>query len=132
MRFLNSVAVPKIVKGGPFGIFFTSILWRNIETNEGVTLLAQFIISKKVSFAEKKYFQDRQKGGFLVLDVGFVSFCFGRGSEVRVILNMRSSSCRTNEQKSGPYASKKLPTVRVGNFSSKAPTTNKNGTHQNF
>ena len=43
---------------------------------------------------------------FEVMEVGFVSFRFGRGSEVSSGLNRRSSSC-TNEQKGGPYACKK-------------------------
>ena len=33
LRFLNSVTVPKIVKGGPFGIFLTSIVLQNISKN---------------------------------------------------------------------------------------------------
>ena len=46
----------------------------------------------------------------------FCFFLFVRGSEVSSVLNLRSS-------KKGPYASqKKRPTVRVGHFSSKAPT----------
>ena len=37
MRFLNSVTVPKNVKGGTLCDFSTSIVLQNIETNEGVT-----------------------------------------------------------------------------------------------
>ena len=35
MRFLNSVTVPKIVKGGTICNFLTSIVLQNIETNQG-------------------------------------------------------------------------------------------------
>ena len=35
MRFLNSVTVPKNVKGGTLCNFLTSIVLQNIETNEG-------------------------------------------------------------------------------------------------
>ena len=37
MRFLNSVTVPKNVKGDPLGVFDiqTSIVLQNVETNEG-------------------------------------------------------------------------------------------------
>ena len=38
MRFLNSVTVPKNVKGGALWDFLTSIVLQNIETNEGETL----------------------------------------------------------------------------------------------
>ena len=34
MRFLNSVTVPKKVKGGTLWDFLTSIVLQNIETNE--------------------------------------------------------------------------------------------------
>ena len=51
MRFLNSVTVPKIVKGGTLCDFLTSIVLQNIETNEGGTLWFQKksrIVPKKV------------------------------------------------------------------------------------
>ena len=35
LRFLNSVTVPKNVKGGTLCDFLTSIVLQNIETNEG-------------------------------------------------------------------------------------------------
>ena len=38
MRFLNSVTVPKNVKGGTLCDFLTSIVLQNIETKEGGTL----------------------------------------------------------------------------------------------
>ena len=38
-------------------------------------------------------------------------FCFGRGPDVLSVLKLRSSSCSISEQKSGPYAFKKLPNV---------------------
>ena len=37
-RFLNSVTVPKYVKGGTLWDFLTSIVLQNVETNEGGTL----------------------------------------------------------------------------------------------
>ena len=68
---------------------------------------------KKSHSAEKNLsekHQDSQRGDpkyvFEVLSVGFV-FCFGRGSEVSSVLNLRSSSCSTKEQKRGPYAYEK-------------------------
>ena len=45
MRFLNSVTVPKNVKGGTLCNFLTSIVFQNIETNEGGNPLVQ---SKKL------------------------------------------------------------------------------------
>ena len=69
MRFLNSVTVPKNVKGGngPFGIptdtlgsqrtlwdFLTYILLQNIETNEGGPFGAIQKISKKSRIVPKK------------------------------------------------------------------------------
>ena len=39
MRFLNSVTVPKNVKGGTLCDFLTSIVLQNIETNEGGPLV---------------------------------------------------------------------------------------------
>ena len=39
MRFLNSVTVPKNVKGGTLCDFLTSIVLQNIETNEGHPLV---------------------------------------------------------------------------------------------
>ena len=54
MRFLNSVTVPKNVKGGPFGIFLTSIVFQNVETNEGGTLWCNPKSFKKSSIVPKK------------------------------------------------------------------------------
>ena len=54
MRFLNSVTVPKNVKGGTLCRFLTSIVLQNIETNEGGLFGAiqkvskSFIVPKKV------------------------------------------------------------------------------------
>ena len=49
-------------------------------------------------------------------------FLFRSGSEVSSVLNFRSSSCWTNEQKVDLTRLLKLPTVRVGLFSATAPT----------
>ena len=48
MRFLNSVTVPKNVKGGTSCDFLTSTVLQNIETNEGGPSGAIQKISKKV------------------------------------------------------------------------------------
>ena len=53
MRFLNSVTVPKNVKGGTFWDFWTSIVLQNIETNEGGTLWCNLKNFKKS--AEEKW-----------------------------------------------------------------------------
>ena len=53
MRFLNSVTVPKNVKGGTLCDFLTSIVLQNIETNEGGTLWCNLKNFKKS--AEKKW-----------------------------------------------------------------------------
>ena len=55
MRFLNSVTVPKNVKGGTLCDFSTSIVLQNIETNEGVTLWCNPKSFKKSHSAEKKW-----------------------------------------------------------------------------
>ena len=55
MRFLNSVTVPKNVKGGTLCNFSTSIVLQNIETNEGVTLWCNPKSFKKSHSAEKKW-----------------------------------------------------------------------------
>ena len=49
MRFLNSVTVPKNVKGGTLWDFLTSIVLQNIETNEGGPFGAIQKTSKKVA-----------------------------------------------------------------------------------
>ena len=54
MRFLNSVTVPKIVKGGTLCDFLTSIVLQNIETNEGGPSGAIQKTSKKVALCRKK------------------------------------------------------------------------------
>ena len=48
MRFLNSLTVPKNVKGGTLCDFLTSIVLQNIETNEGGPSGAIQKTSKKV------------------------------------------------------------------------------------
>ena len=53
MIFLNSVTVPKNVKGGTLCNFLTSIVLQNIETNEGGTLWCNPKKFKKS--AEKKW-----------------------------------------------------------------------------
>ena len=54
MRFLNSVTVPKNVKGGTLWDFLTSILLQNIETNEGGTLWCNPKRFKKSIIVPKK------------------------------------------------------------------------------
>ena len=55
MRFLNSVTVPKNVKGGTLCDFLTSIVLQNIGTNEGGPSGAIQKTSKKSHRAEKKW-----------------------------------------------------------------------------
>ena len=54
MRFLNSVTVPKDVKGGTLWDFFTSIVLQNIETNEEGTLWCNPKNFKKSRIVPKK------------------------------------------------------------------------------
>ena len=54
MRFLNSVTVPKNVKGGTLCNFLTSIVLQNIETNEGGTLWCNPKDFKKSRIVPKK------------------------------------------------------------------------------
>ena len=73
MRFLNSVTVPKNVKGGTLCDFLTSIVLQNIETNEGGTLWCNPKSFKKSHSAEKKW----GYGGSLVCFRGSGRlFCF--------------------------------------------------------
>ena len=53
MIFLNSVTVPKNVKGGTLWDFLTSIVLQNVETNEGGPFGAIQKKSKKSHSAEK-------------------------------------------------------------------------------
>ena len=86
MRFLNSVTVPKNVKGGTLCDFLTSIVLQNIETNEGGPFGAIHKVSKSLIVPKKSGAMWR----FLVCFRGserlFVfSFRFGRDSEVGVV-----------------------------------------------
>ena len=59
-RFLNSVTVPKNVKGGTLCDFLTSIVLQNIETNEGgpfgaIQKVSKSLISLWSHNAEKKW-----------------------------------------------------------------------------
>ena len=54
MRFLNSVTVPKNVKGGTIWDFLPSIVLQNIETNEGETLWRNPKNFKKKSLSAEK------------------------------------------------------------------------------
>ena len=49
IRFLNSVTVPKNVKGWPLWDFLTSIVLQNDETNEGGSLVQSKMFQKKVA-----------------------------------------------------------------------------------
>ena len=55
MRFLNSVTVPKNVKGGTLWDFLTSIVLQNVETNEEGPFGAIQKVSKKVALCQKKW-----------------------------------------------------------------------------
>ena len=55
MRFLNSVTVPKNVKGGTLCYFLTSIVLQNIETNEGGPFGAIQKVSKSLIVPKKKW-----------------------------------------------------------------------------
>ena len=88
MRFLNSVTVPKNVKGGTLWDFSTSIVLQNIETNEGETLQWNPKNFKKSRIVPKKTVKNTKGGSYVfeVLDVDvivldeFLAFrvCFGR------------------------------------------------------
>ena len=87
MRFLNSVTVPKNVKGGTLCKFLTSIVLQNIETHEGGLSGAIQKTSKKSRIVPKK---NGAKVGSLVCFRGCgrlfcFSFRFGRASEVGVV-----------------------------------------------
>ena len=53
MRFLNSVTVPKNVKGGTLCDFLTSIVLQKIETNEGGPFGAIQKVSKSLIVPKK-------------------------------------------------------------------------------
>ena len=53
MRFLNSVTVPKNVKGGTLCNFLTSIVLQNIETNQGGPFGAIQKVSKNLIVSKK-------------------------------------------------------------------------------
>ena len=79
--FLNSVTVPKNVKGGTLCDFLTSIVLQNIETNEG----GPFGPIQKLSKSHSTHWAKKSgaMGGSLVCFV--FSFRFGRASEVGVV-----------------------------------------------
>ena len=87
MRFLNSVTVPKNVKGGTLCNISTSIVLQNIETNEGGTIRCNPKNFKKKSHSDEK---SGAKVGSLVCFRGCgrlfcFFFCFGRAFEVGVV-----------------------------------------------
>ena len=97
MRFLNSVTLLKNVKVALWN-FLASILF--IETNEGGTLWGNPKIFKKSYSPEKnrsEKHQDSQRGSLVWFRDSGRRFCFsfrfGRASEVRSVLKLRSSSC---------------------------------------
>ena len=65
MRYLNSVTVPKNVKGGTLWDFLTSIVLQNIETNEGETLWWNPKNFKKSRIVPKKIRVKNAEGGIL-------------------------------------------------------------------
>ena len=69
MRFLNSVTVPKNVKGEILWDFLTSIVLQNIETNEGETLWWNPKNFKKSRIVPKKIRVKYTKGGTYVFEV---------------------------------------------------------------
>ena len=74
MRLLNSVTVPKNVKGGTLCNFLTSIVLQNIETNEGGPSGAMQKTSKESRTVPKK---SGAKVGSLVCFRGCARlFCF--------------------------------------------------------
>ena len=87
MRFLNSVTVPKNVKGGTLWDFLTSIVLQNIFKNEGETLWWNPKSFKKSRIVPKKIRVKNTKGSYVieVLDVDVfvldevlaVRVCFG-------------------------------------------------------
>ena len=82
MRVLNSVSVPKNVKGGTLWNFLTSIVLQNIETNEGETLWWNPKNFKKSNSA-KKIRVKNTKGGILCFrGCQRLCFRFGRSSDV--------------------------------------------------
>ena len=90
MRFLNSVIVPKNIKGGTLCNFVTFIVLQNIETNEGGQSFCAIQKVSKSLIVPKKSGAILREGGslcvFEVLDVCFVfSFRFGHASEVGVV-----------------------------------------------
>ena len=85
MRFLNSVTVPKNVKGATLWDFLTFIVLQIIETNEGGTLWCNPKNFKKSRIVPKK--SGVKVGSFVCFrGSGRVLFFFryGRVSEVRV------------------------------------------------
>ena len=81
IKFLNSVTVPKNVKGEPLGIFSHPICCKI-----SIQIKGDQVKNTKIA-----------KGGSLVCFQGlggrFCVFRFERGSEVLSVLNLRSSSC---------------------------------------
>ena len=63
MRYLNSVTVPKNVKGGTLWDFLTSIVLQNIETNEGRPFGGIRKTSKKSRIVPKKIRVKNTEGG---------------------------------------------------------------------
>ena len=89
MRFLNSVTVPKNVKGGTLWDFLTSIVLQNIETNEG----RPFGGIQKSRIVPNKIRVKNTKGGVLCFrGSGRRCFCFGRGSDVSSMFWTKGSS----------------------------------------
>ena len=117
-------------KRGPLGIFLTSIVLQNNETNEGKTLWRNLKNFKKVSLRrEKNPSEKHQKGDILM----FSRFCtsmfwvWTRFWRFEYVFVVRSSSWWfwTNEQKCGPISlnwRKKISHCRSREFSSKTPT----------
>ena len=90
MRFLNSVTVPKNVKGGTFWDFLTSFVLQNIETHEGETLWWN---PKKSHSVEKNPSEKHQRGNPMFSRFWTLMFLFWtRFWRFEYVLDVRSSS----------------------------------------
>ena len=115
MRFLNSVTVPKNVKGGTLCDFSTSIVLQNIETNEGVTLWCNPKSFKKSHSAEKKWGYVGILSVFSRFWTSVLFFLFVSDALLRLEL-LRFDVVEQMNKKVDLTRLKKLPTVRVGHI----------------
>ena len=117
----------------------TSILLQNIKIIEGGPFGNNEKFSKKSHSAKKIEVKNTKiaKGGSFV---GFRGsrrrFCFGQVCDISGVFWTSVVQAEQMNKKYGPFAAKKLPTVEVGYFSSKAwsknSNTKKNALDMNF